>query len=125
MTITIVCDILGEENNGTTIACMNLIRFLRAQGHTVRVVCADQDKAGNECFYVVPELNLYLLNPIVERNGVTLPRVDRSLLEDAIRDCDVRAAVVAHGGEDRQGVQQAHHLQLPLPGRKRDGALPV
>ena len=59
MTITIVCDILGEENNGTTIACMNLIRFLRAQGHTVRVVCADQDKAGNECFYVVPELNLY------------------------------------------------------------------
>ena len=54
MTITIVCDILGEENNGTTIACMNLIRFLRAQGHTVRVVCADQDKAGNECFYVVP-----------------------------------------------------------------------
>ena len=38
MTITIVCDILGEENNGTTIACMNLIRFLRAQGHTVRVV---------------------------------------------------------------------------------------
>ena len=89
MTITIVCDILGEENNGTTIACMNLIRFLRAQGHTVRVVCADQDKAGNECFYVVPELNLYLLNPIVERNGVTLPRLDRSLLEDAIRDCDV------------------------------------
>ena len=75
MTITIVCDILGEENNGTTIACMNLIRFLHAQGHTVRVVCADQDKAGNECFYVVPELNLYLLNPIVERNGVTLPRV--------------------------------------------------
>ena len=80
MTITIVCDILGEENNGTTIACMNLIRYLRAQGHTVRVVCADQDKAGNECFYVVPERNLYLLNPIVERNGVTLPRVDRSIL---------------------------------------------
>ena len=38
---------------------------------------------------------------------------------------DVRAAAVAHGGEDCQGVQQAHHLQLPLPGRKRDGALPV
>ena len=55
----------------------------------MRVVCADQDKAGNECFYVVPERNLYLLNPIVERNGVTLPRVDRSILEEAIRDCDV------------------------------------
>lgn len=109
MTITIVCDILGEENNGTTIACMNLIRFLRAQGHTVRVVCADQDKAGNECFYVVPELNLYLLNPIVERNGVTLPAPgplpargrDPRLRR---RAHDVRAAAVAHGGENRQGV---------------------
>jgi hypothetical protein len=37
----------------------------------------------------MPERNLYLLNPIVERNGVTLPRVDRSILEEAIRDCDV------------------------------------
>ena len=25
MTITVICDVLGEENNGTTIACMNLI----------------------------------------------------------------------------------------------------
>ncbi len=130
MTITIVCDILGEENNGTTIACMNLIRYLRAQGHTVRVVCADQDKAGNECFYVVPERNLYLLNPIVERNGVTLPRVDRAILEEAIRDCDVVhttfvAAPVAHGGKDRQGIQQAHHVELSLSGGKRHGALSV
>lgn len=130
MTITIVCDILGEENNGTTIACMNLIRYLRAQGHTVRVVCADQDKAGNECFYVVPERNLYLLNPIVERNGVTLPRVDRSILEEGDprlrrRAHDVRAAPVAHGGKDRQGIQQTHHVELPLSGGKRHGALSV
>lgn len=50
MTITIVCDILGEENNGTTIACMNLIRFLRAQGHTVRVVCADRTRPAMSAF---------------------------------------------------------------------------
>ena len=128
MTITIVCDILGEENNGTTIACMNLIRYLRAQGHTVRVVCADQDKAGNECFYVVPERNLYLLNPIVERNGVTLPRVDRSILEEAIRDCDVVHTTfvlrLSHTA-DRQGIQQTHHVELPLSGGKRHGALSV
>lgn len=30
MKITIVCDVLGEENNGTTIAAMNLIRFLKS-----------------------------------------------------------------------------------------------
>ena len=113
MTITIVCDILGEENNGTTIACMNLIRYLRAQGHTVRVVCADQDKAGNECFYVVPERNLYLLNPIVERNGVTLPRVDRSLLEDAIRDCDVvHTTFVLQLSRTAVKIAKAYNLSL-------------
>ena len=29
MIITIVCDVLGEENNGTTVAAMNLIRHLK------------------------------------------------------------------------------------------------
>lgn len=41
MKITIVCDVLGEENNGTTIAAMNLIRSLKAKGHNVTVVCPD------------------------------------------------------------------------------------
>ena len=43
MNITVVCDVLGEANNGTTIAALNLIRSMRERGHTVRVVCADRD----------------------------------------------------------------------------------
>ena len=46
MIITIVSDVLGEENNGTTIAAMNLVRSMRSRGHEVRVVCADEDKRG-------------------------------------------------------------------------------
>lgn len=46
MKITIVCDVLGKENNGTTIAAMNLIRYLREHGHEVRVLCCDQDRIG-------------------------------------------------------------------------------
>ena len=41
MKITIVCDVLGKENNGNTIAAMNLIRYLREHGHEVRVLCCD------------------------------------------------------------------------------------
>ena len=38
MIICIVCDVLGKENNGTTIAAMNLIRALRIkQKRTVAV----------------------------------------------------------------------------------------
>lgn len=44
MKITMVCDVLGKENNGTTIAAMNLIRYLREHGHEVRVLCCDQDR---------------------------------------------------------------------------------
>ena len=31
MDIAVICDVLGEENNGTTIAAMNQIRTLRAK----------------------------------------------------------------------------------------------
>ena len=66
MIITIVCDVLGKENNGTTIAGMNLIRSLRNKGHTVRILCADQDKLGQENVYVVPNYNLgKLLNSYI------------------------------------------------------------
>ena len=63
MKITIVCDVLGKENNGTTIAAMNLIRSLKEKGHEVKVVCNDKDKKNLEGYYVVPELNLLFLNP--------------------------------------------------------------
>lgn len=42
MRITIVCDVLGEENNGTTLAAMNLIRSLKAKGHTLTILCPDE-----------------------------------------------------------------------------------
>ena len=50
MIVTVVCDVLGKENNGTTVAAMNLIRALRKRGHTVRVVCPDKERMGQEGF---------------------------------------------------------------------------
>lgn len=89
MTVVVVCDVLGEENNGTTIAAMNLIRFLRARGHEVRVVCADQDKKGQDGVYVVPNLDLgRLLNAYVARVGVTLARADERIVGEALEGAD-------------------------------------
>ena len=89
MIITIVCDVLGPENNGTTIAAMNLIRYLKQQGHRVRVVCPDKDRAGQEDYFVAPTLPLGPFKGYVERNGVTIARRDRPLLEAAMADADV------------------------------------
>lgn len=54
MVITIVCDVLGQENNGTTIAAMNLVRSLKKRGHTVRVVCADEERRGRKASISCP-----------------------------------------------------------------------
>ena len=92
MIVTIVCDVLGEENNGTTIAAMNLIRYLKKQGHIVRILCADQNKKGQENCWVVPNMNFgKTLNKYIEKVGVTLAKP----VEDIIRDC-IKGSDVVH-----------------------------
>lgn len=89
MKITVVCDVLGKENNGTTIAAMNLIRSLKAKGHTVRVVCPDEERKGQEGFFVVPTYNLLFLNGYVKRNGVALAKPDEEIIGAAVKGADV------------------------------------
>lgn len=89
MRITVVCDVLGEENNGTTIAAMNLIRYLKERGHTVRVLCADQDKKGTEGYYVVPNRSFGPLNGYLASNGVTLAKPAPAVIREAIGGVDI------------------------------------
>ena len=65
MKILVVCDVLGEENNGTTVVTMNLIRHLK-KNNEVRVLCCDKTKMGKEGYYIAPVLNLgFLINKYV------------------------------------------------------------
>jgi 1,2-diacylglycerol 3-alpha-glucosyltransferase len=114
MTITVICDVLGEENNGTTIACMNLIRALRERGHDVRVVCMDRDKAGQPGYYTVPELKLGpAIDYIVHKNGVSIARPDRRVLERAIRDCDLVHTTFVFG-LSREAITMAKKYGKPV-----------
>lgn len=89
MTIAIVCDVLGEENNGTTVAAMNLIRYLRERGHAVRVVCPDEYRRGQPGFYVAPRLNVGPLNDYVRRVGVSIAVSDDAVLNEALDGVDI------------------------------------
>lgn len=89
MKVTVVCDVLGEENNGTTVAAMNLIRHLKSKGHELTVVCPDEDRRGEEGFVCTGIRNLGPLNGYVRKNGVTLARVDRRLLRAAVSGSEV------------------------------------
>ena len=90
MNITIVCDVLGEPNNGTSVAAYNLINHLKSQGHNVTVVCCDADKKGESGFSIVPTMNLGpIINAALARNEVVPARADKTILEEAIRGADV------------------------------------
>lgn len=118
--IAVVCDVLGEENNGTTVAAMNLIRHLKGRGYDVRVVCPDEDRMGQPGYFVVPRLNVGPLNRYVEKVGVTIARADRSVIEDALRDADavhfmtpflLSRAALDYAREMRKPVTAGFHCQ--------------
>lgn len=120
MRIAIVCDVLGEENNGTTVAAMNLIRFLRSRDHDVRVVCPDENRRGQAGFYVVPQLNVGPLNDYVRKNGVTIAVSDEAVLDSALKDADVihimtpfflGKAALEYGRRHRIPVTAGFHAQ--------------
>ena len=88
MKIVVVCDVLGEENNGTTVATMNFIRHLKKK-HDVKVLCADEARKGQEGFYVVDNLHLgKLLDKYIEKVGVTLAKSDKNLIIEVLSGAD-------------------------------------
>lgn len=90
MIVTIAADVLGIENNGTTTACMNFVRYLQACGDEVRILCCDKDKKDMPNYYVVPTRNFGpLLNKIIENNGVALAKPDKNIIKKAVLDSDI------------------------------------
>jgi len=106
--------VLGEENNGTTIVAMNLIRFLRAQGHTVRILCSDQEKKGQQDVFVVPILNMgKLLNAYVKRAGVALAHPDEKIIREAVEGADT-VHVMMPFGLGVKAAKVAKSMGLPV-----------
>lgn len=90
MNVTIICDVLGVPNNGTSVAAYNLINHLKSQGHNVTVVCCDADKEGESGYMIVPTIKLGpIVNAALARNEVVPAKADPVILDEAIKDADV------------------------------------
>lgn len=90
MKVAVICDVLGEENNGTTIALKNLIDYLKENGHSVKVVCPDSEKKGSDGYVVVPVMRFTpIINNILKRNGIILAKPDKKILSSVIEWADV------------------------------------
>ena len=113
MILTVVCDVLGRENNGTTIAAVNLIRSMRAKGHTVRVVCSDEFRRGEKDVYIVPKLNLGPLNGYLAKNRVQLARPDKRVIMEALDGADA-VHFITPFILSAWTVKRAHKMGIPI-----------
>ncbi len=113
MIITVICDVLGKPNNGTTIAAMHLIEALEKAGDEVRVVCPDEDKKGDGRFYVLPRIRFGIFQPIVDHNGVSLAKPVESTLLEALKDVD-KVHIMMPFPAGLAAVKLCQELKIPV-----------
>ena len=89
MKVTVICDVLGKKNNGTTIAALNLIESLKEKGHEVKVACPSEEYAGIPGFFILPKRSFGVLDGYIEKHGVSLAKSDEVLLRKAIEGADI------------------------------------
>ena len=112
MIITLICDVFGEENNGTTITASRLIDGLTKRGHTVRMVstCSRPDDPN---FYTVPTRSFGIFNNYVESNGVKLAKKDLKTLRRAINGSDV-VHIMMPFKTGKYAIKVADELHIPV-----------
>lgn len=111
MKITIVADVLGAENNGTTITTVRLIKGLKARGHEVKVISPSPSIEPN--YYQVPLLNLGIFNKYLAKNGIQIAKPNKKLLYEAIKDADIVHATLPFL-MGQMAVKICHELHIPL-----------
>ena len=113
MKITIVTDVLGEANNGTTLAALNLINYLKSKGHTVKVVCPDKLRSNDEGYFVLPQYNLGIFNNYIKKNGVVIAKRDMEIIDKACFDADIVHSILPFS-VGRAAVEYCKEHNIPL-----------
>ena len=114
MKVTIVADVLGEENNGTTIACMNLVRYLKQCGDEVKVLCCDKDKKGLPGYYIVPTRHYgFIIDKAIKRNNVTIAKPKKKIILQALEGADV-CHIMLPFALGRAALKYAKELGIPV-----------
>lgn len=116
MTITIVCDILNDAHNGTNITTMNLVNHLKAKGHTVKILCCDRTKQGEENYFICPTKNYGApVNYLVKKAGIFAanPRRGKEVIAEAIKGSDVVHLMLPFA-LCKGAYKEAHRQNIPV-----------
>ncbi len=118
MRITVIADVLGEENNGTTITVKRLINNLKKRGHEVFVVSPSE--IDEEGYYSVGQKDFKIFNDYFAKNGIALAKSNEEVLRHCIEKSDVvhvlmpfslGRAAVRICDEIKKPVTTAFHVQ--------------
>lgn len=86
MNIAIVADTYDNVNTGGTLSIRRLVRWLKEDGHTVRIVATGEPYEGK---YAVPGFYLPLLKPAMVKTNFIFGVPDPAVLSKAFSDVDV------------------------------------
>lgn len=111
MVITIVADVFGESNNGTTMTVKRLIENLKKRGHEIRIVSpTPSDEPGR---YTLQTRNFYVFNDYLASNGVELAKPDEKILEAAFSGADV-VHIVLPFKTGKAAIRLAKQMHVPV-----------
>lgn len=114
--IAVVSDILGAEKTGMTAAAANMISYLKARGHEVRVICPDEERRGQPGYYVilpVPPEEKTGLARLFKKETPLFSMQEMAEMKDALEGADV-VHIVTPFRLGTLALQTAEALQLPV-----------
>lgn len=111
MHIAVIADVLGEENNGTSITVKRLITNLKKRGHEVLVVAPGNPDEKD--YYPVDKIDFKIFNDYVAKNGVVLAKPNEDLLRSVIEKSDVVHALMPFP-LGRSAVRICNEMHKPL-----------
>lgn len=94
MRIAIIADVLGEENNGTSVTVKRLIYNLKSRGHDVLVVSPGDEHTDTDGYFTMDKIDFKIFSNYVRENGVEFAKPDKEVLKKLISSCDVVHALM-------------------------------
>jgi len=92
MVITLVVDMFGSTNNGTTVTCMRTARILQEHGNEVRIIAHIPSQHDDISMFKVLNCKMFrfpIFQPLIEKNGMTFATADCQAVAEFIKGSDV------------------------------------
>ena len=95
MIITLVIDMFGSQNNGTTVTCMRTAKLLKEHGNEVRIVAyipedSPDDLLSEYKVFRCGTIHVPVFQPLIDANGYTIAKVeDYHALADFLKGSDL------------------------------------